>query len=508
MQADSQGKGGGVVIYDASIGSAVESAANWLTDFFGDWQGYLFSYIAIPLLVIAGVLFTWLGGGAQIRLFITSLKTIRERATTDSAVSPFQALMISTASRVGTGNIAGVTAAIIAGGPSAVFWMWLMASLGAASALVESTLAQVYKQKMGKEFRGGPSYYMQRALKQRWMGVVFAIALIACYAWGFNALQANKISGVTDAYVAEGSHTLVHVIVGVVLAIITGVTIYLGQKAISWVTSVLVPIMAVLYLAMGAIIILKNAGEIPGAFGSIFSDVFTFKAGAGGFMGTAIMWGIKRGLFSNEAGMGSAPNAAASADTSHPVKQGLVQMLSVFIDTMVICSTTALMVLTSGVVWNSDSKDMTVVQDAVKLNLGSAGQLILTISVLLFAFSSIIGNYYYTESNMFFILKRRSNLHVFRGAVVLVVFWGAIQGYDLAWNTADFLMAIMAIINLVAILLLAPRARAVIKDFYAQRKAGKDPTFIAAEVGITDTDWWKPGMVTLSDQPEEEPAKA
>ncbi|MDR1799290.1 MAG: alanine:cation symporter family protein [Bifidobacteriaceae bacterium] len=491
-----------------SVDILADGFVDGLSNFFGDWQGYLFTYIAIPLLVIAGVLFTWLGGGAQVRLFVTSLKTIKEKATTDTAVSPFQALMISTASRVGTGNIAGVTAAIIAGGPGAVFWMWLMASLGAASALVESTLAQVYKQKMGREFRGGPSFYMQRALKQRWMGIIFAIALIACYAWGFNGLQANKISGVTDAYVAESSQTLVHVIIGVVLAILTGVTIYMGQKAIGWVTSVLVPIMAVLYLAMGAVIIMKNAGEIPQAFSDIFGNIFNFKAGAGGFMGSAIMWGIKRGLFSNEAGMGSAPNAAASADTSHPVKQGLVQMLSVFIDTMVICTTTALVVLTSGVdFWNKDAKDMALVQDAVKLNLGDVGQLILTISVLLFAFSSIIGNYYYTESNMFFILKRRSNLHIFRALVVAVVCFGAIQGYDLAWNTADFLMAIMAIINLVAILLLAPRARVVIKDFYAQRKAGKDPSFIAADVGITDTDWWKPGMVTLSDsEAEPEPA--
>jgi AGCS family alanine or glycine:cation symporter len=472
----------------------------WLGD---QINGWIYGYLLIFLLVAAGIYFTARTKFVQFRYFTVGVKTILEPSPDKDQVSPFQALMISTASRVGIGNIVGVTTAIISGGPGAVFWMWLIATLGAGSAFVESTLAQVYKVKDGPGFRGGPAYYIQRALKQRWLGIVFAISLIACYAYGFNALQANNIAGAIDTYVGDPEATInllgmqvpsglfVHIIIGLVLAGLTAWTILNGQKMITWVTSVLVPVMAVLYLLLGLAVILMNIGALPGAFAQIFEGAFNLQAGFGGLLGGAIMWGIKRGLYSNEAGMGSAPNAAASAHTSHPAKQGFVQMLSVFIDTMLICTTSAFIILCAGVPITADTKAMPLVQASIASTFGDVGVFILTIAIFLFAFSSIIGNYYYTESNMFFIRGKSTSLRIFRTTVVLAVFVGAIEGYDLAWNLADFLMAIMTLVNIVAIALLGGIAAKVLADFTAQRKAGKDPIFVAPAIGLMNTDLWK-----------------
>ncbi|MDR1853042.1 MAG: alanine:cation symporter family protein [Propionibacteriaceae bacterium] len=481
--------------------------SQWLNDKFDAINSFLVNYINDPvygyllvfLLVLAGIYFTIRTKFVQFRYFFSGVKTIMEPSPDKEQVSPFQALMVSTASRVGVGNISGVTTAIVSGGPGAVFWMWLIATLGSASAFVESTLAQVYKVKDGSGFRGGPSYYIERALKQRWLGIVFSLALIACYAYGFNALQANNIVGALDRYFPgpiEGETNLtMHIVVGLVLAALVGWTILNGQKMITFVTSVIVPIMAIIYIVLGLAIICLNIPEIPQAFAAIFTAAFDWQAIFGGFLGSAVMYGIKRGLFSNEAGMGSAPNAAAAAHTSHPAKQGLVQMLSVFIDTIIICSTTAFIILCSGVDYNKATNGgltgMPLVQEAVSMDFGEAGVVIITVSIFLFAFSSIIGNYYYTESNMFFIKGHASSLRIFRTTVVVAVFIGAILSFDLAWSIADFFMAIMTIINIFAILLLGGIAFKVLDDYTRQKKQGLDPVFVAPNIGLMNTDLWK-----------------
>ncbi|WP_028829350.1 alanine/glycine:cation symporter family protein [Proteocatella sphenisci] len=462
-----------------------------LNSIIGTINDYMYGYILVGLLVVVGIYFTLRTGFVQFRLFPDGLKQIMEKNENKSAMSSFQALMISTASRVGIGNIAGVATAISAGGPGAVFWMWLIAVLGSASAFVESTLAQVYKVKHGEEFRGGPSYYIQKALGQRWLGIIFSISLIACFAYGFNTLQANNIVSALSYYFGgEYPSIAIPAMIGLVLAGFTGYIIFKGQKYIAFISSILVPVMALFYMALGFYIIVKNIGILPATIAMIFKSAFDFESFSGGLMGSAILWGIKRGLFSNEAGMGSAPNAAAAAQVSHPAKQGLVQMISVFIDTLLICSTSAFIILLSGVDYTA-LKAMPLVQQAVSSQVGEWGITFITISVFLFAFSSIIGNYYYTESNVMFIQNRPDgSLTIFRITCIIAVFLGSIAGYDLAWNIADVLMGVMALINITAILLLGNTAVLVLKDYSDQRKAGKDPVFSAKAVGIKNTDVW------------------
>ena len=462
-----------------------------LNSIIGTINDFMYGYILVGLLVIVGIYFTLRTGFVQFRLLPDGIKQIMEKNENKSAVSSFQALMISTASRVGVGNIAGVATAISAGGPGAIFWMWLIAVLGSASAFVESTLAQVYKVKHGEEFRGGPSYYIQKALGQRWLGIIFSISLIACFAYGFNSLQANNIVSAFSYYFGgEFPSIAIPAMIGLVLSAFTGFIIFKGQKYIAFISSILVPVMAIFYMALGLFIIVKNIGILPATLANIFVSAFDFESFSGGLMGSAVLWGIKRGLFSNEAGMGSAPNAAASAQVSHPAKQGLVQLISVFIDTLLICSTSAFIILLSGVDYTA-LKAMPLVQQAVSSQVGEWGITFITISVFFFAFSSIIGNYYYTESNVMFIQNRPDgSLTLFRITCVIAVFLGSIAGYDLVWNLADVLMGIMALINITAILLLGNTAFLVLKDYTEQKKAGKDPVFSAEALGIKNTDVW------------------
>ncbi|MCC8108643.1 MAG: alanine:cation symporter family protein, partial [Planctomycetes bacterium] len=362
----------------------------------------LYSYIIIILLLFTGIYFTIRTRLVQIRYLTESIRVVSERRVSGKSVSSFQALMISTASRVGTENIAGVATAIALGGPGAVFWMWITATVGGASAFVESTLAQIYKRRDGDHFRGGPAYYIQNALGSRTLGVVFSLFLILCFAYGFNPLQAYNLSTTLIFYMPDYETSIYPALLGVLLAVLTGLSIFGGVNRIGRVTSVLVPIMAIIYIALSFIILVKNIGLLPDALRLIFREAFDFAAIFGGFAGSCIMQGIKRGLYSNEAGMGSAPNAAAAADVSHPVKQGLVQMLSVFLDTIVICSATAAIVLMSGVEMGG-LRGMPLVQEAVNSQFGEWGAHFITISVFLFAFSSLLGNYYYTEAKLLFI---------------------------------------------------------------------------------------------------------
>lgn len=456
---------------------------------------FLYSYILIFLLVAAGIYFSIRTKFVQFRLIGDAIKALKEKAEKNDngkSVSSFQALMISTASRVGTGNIAGIATAIVAGGPGAVFWMWVMAIVGGASAFVESTLAQVYKVKDGKEFRGGPSYYIERALGKRWLGVLFSILLIACFAYGFNGLQTYNMSSALEYYIPNYSDTILPAVVGLLIAAATAFVIFGGVHRIGFISSVIVPIMAGIYILMGIFITLTNLNHVPEMFSLIFDGAFDFRAIFGGFAGSTVLIGIKRGLFSNEAGMGSAPNASATATVSHPVKQGMVQVLSVFIDTLMICTTTAFILLLSGVTGVPEKLDgIPYVQAAISANVGSLGIHFITFSIFAFAFTSLIGNYYYAESNILFIKNNRVLLNGFRITCLIAIFLGAQADFSTVWNLADVLMGFMAIENILVIFLLGGIAFKVLDDYTKQKKQGLDPVFKAKNVGLNNTDTWK-----------------
>lgn len=454
----------------------------------------MYSYVLIIMLIGVGIYFTIRTKGVQFRLLKEGIKSMIEPAKKDGTgekkVSSFQALMISTASRVGTGNIAGIATAIAAGGPGAVFWMWVMALIGGASAFIESTLAQVYKVKEKGQFRGGPSYYMDRALGKRWMGVLFSVLLIICFAYGFNGLQAYNMSSALEYYVADYSNTMWPMVVGTILAIVTGLVIWGGVHRIGFISSVIVPIMASIYILMGLVTMILNISELPHVLGVILREAFDVQAIMGGFAGSAVVLGIKRGLFSNEAGMGSAPNASASADVEHPVKQGLVQIISVFIDTILICSSTAFMLLLSGVEGESGVLDgIPYVQKAISANVGEWGIHFITLSIFAFAFTSLIGNYCYAESNILFIKNNKVVLNIFRVTCLVAIFLGAQADFSLVWNLADVTMGFMAIVNIIAIFLLGKVALKVLNHYEKQRREGRNPVFYEDEVGLTGTVW-------------------
>lgn len=447
---------------------------------------FLYSNILIVLLLIAGFYFSLRTRFVQFRLLKEGILLLKEKAQTKDGVSSFQALMISTASRVGTGNIAGVATALAAGGAGSVFWMWLIALVGASSAFIESTLAQVFKEKDGDSFRGGPAYYIEKALHKRWLGIVFSVLLIACFIFGFNALQAYNVSSSLLYYYEDSA--VVGFWIGALLAIAAGLVIFGGVHRIGVISSTIVPIMAGMYILLGITITLLNIEKLPMLITQIFAEAFDFRAILGGFSGSCVMLGIKRGLFSNEAGMGSAPNASASADVSHPVKQGLVQMISVFIDTILICTTTAFMILNFGL--ESGLTGMPLVQMAIHAKIGEIGIHFITISIFLFAFSSLIGNYCYAESNLKFITKNKRVVFLFRIVCLLVIFFGAQADFTFVWDLADVLMGLMAFLNIVVILMLGRIAIRCLRDYESQRFHGLDPTFNPEKLHIPYSEVW------------------
>ena len=458
-------------------------------------SGVLYQPWCVPLiLLLGGLILTVRSKFIQVRLFKESFKVIMEKPKSDNGISSFGALMVSTASRIGTGNIIGVATAICAGGAGAVFWMWVTAIIGGASAFVESTLAQIYKKKNpdGSSY-GGPAFYMQDALKQRWLGVIFSVIIILTYAVGYNMLAAYNLQDTFSVFGFYGDKT--PAVIGIILAVLFGIIVIGGAKRLVKVTGVMVPVMGVLYVIVAIIVLIINFDKLGAMFQMIFESAFDFKAIFGGFAGSCIMNGIKRGLYSNEAGMGSAPNAAATADVSHPAKQGLVQMLSVFIDTLLICTATAFMCLSSGVAFNSDMGGAGYVQSAMAENLGGFGPIFLSVAMSLFAFTTLIGNYSYCEGCLRFILNRevsKTGITVFRIIATVLVFVGAVASAGTVWNTADLLQGLMVVINVPVILILMKPAMNCLEDYIAQKKEGKDPEFIAAKAGIKeDTDFWK-----------------
>lgn len=456
-------------------------------------SNFMYSYLLIILLLAVGLYFTIRTKFVQFRMFKECLHVIGEKSAEKNSVSSFQALMVSTASRVGTGNIVGVASAICIGGYGAVFWMWLIAIVGGASAFIESTLAQIYKvrDKDGSSY-GGPSYYIQAALHSRALGLVFAVALILTYAGGFNMLASFNLLSTLQGYSFYSPAT--SYIFGGILAVLVAVCIMGGGKRLVKITGVLVPIMGVLYIAMALIVMVMNIGLLPSVFAKIFEGAFDFQAIFGGFAGSALMQGIKRGLFSNEAGVGSAPNAAAAASVTHPVKQGLVQMLSVFIDTILICTATAMMCLCSGVAPLEELKGAPYVQAALSSVFGGVGPVFISIAMLLFAFTTLLGNLFYCEGCLKYIMGRgisKAGMTAFRIICVIVIFVGAQLNFGLAWDIADVLMGLMAIINLPVIVLLGGKALLALADYTAQKKQGKNPVFLARSIGLEGkTDFW------------------
>ena len=458
-------------------------------------SGVLYQPWCVPLILLAGgIILTVRSKFIQVRLFTESFKVIMEKPKSKNGISSFGALMVSTASRVGTGNIIGVATAICAGGAGAVFWMWVTAIIGGASAFVESTLAQIYKKKNpdGTSY-GGPAFYMQDALNARWLGVIFSVLIIATYAVGYNMLASYNLQDTFSSFGFYSKTTAV--IIGIILAVLFGIIVIGGAKRLINVTGVMVPIMGVIYVVVAVLVLILNAKQIPAMFGMIFESAFDFKAIFGGFAGSCVMNGIKRGLYSNEAGMGSAPNAAATADVSHPAKQGLVQMLSVFIDTLLICTATAFMCLSSGVAFDSSMGGAAYVQAAMAENLGGFGPIFLCIAMSLFAFTTLIGNYSYCEGCLRFILNRevsKTGLLAFRIIATFLVFLGAVASASTVWNLADMTQGLMVIVNVPVIIILMKPAMDCLEDYVAQKKAGKDPEYVAAEAGVKqEVDFWK-----------------
>lgn len=451
----------------------------------------LWSKILIIMLISLGIYFTLRTKFVQFRFFGEMFRLLGDGAKGDKkegTVSSFQAFCISTASRVGTGNIAGIAMAVVTGGPGSVFWMWLIALIGSASSFVESTLAQIFKVKDGEGFRGGPAYYMEQGLKSRTMGIVFSVFITICFGFIFNAVQSNTITVAFNN--AFGMNRLA---VGIVLAVLTGIIIFGGVHRVAKISEIIVPIFAVLYILVALFIVVINITEIPGIIKTIFESAFGLREMAVGSISGMILVGIKRGLFSNEAGMGSAPNAAATADVSHPVKQGLIQTLGVFTDTIVICSCTAFMILLYSDYATAGLDGIELTQAALTSHIGPIGNIFVAICILLFAFSSIVGNYYYGQSNIEFMSNNKTILNVFRAMVVGMVLFGSVAKVQLVWDLADLFMGLMAVINLIAIALLGKYAFIALKDYTNQKKAGiKEPVFDASNIkGLENVEHWR-----------------
>lgn len=450
----------------------------------------LWSYIIIGSLIFVGIYFTLRTKLVQFRMLGEMVRLLGEGASRSASgekgISSFGAFCISTASRVGTGNLAGVAIAIVSGGPGAVFWMWLIAMIGSASAFIEATLAQVYKVKDKGNFRGGPAYYMEKGLKKRWMGVLFAVLITLCFGLVFNSVQANTIS-----VSLESAYGIDRMMMGLILAALTAFIIFGGVKRIVKATEFMVPIMAGGYVLLAIYVVLTNLSELPAVVALIVKSAFGLEQVAGGGMGAAVMMGIKRGLFSNEAGMGSAPNAAATAHVSHPAKQGLIQALGVFVDTLIVCSATAFLVLLSDAYGKEDLTGIELVQAALTTHMGSWAAGFAAIAVFLFAFSSVVGNYYYGETNIEFIKNSKTWLFIYRLAVVGMVLFGSVAKVAIVWDLADLFMALMAITNLIAILMLGRVALAVLKDYQDQKQQGKNPVFHASRIeGLENVECW------------------
>ncbi len=483
---------------------------------FGEFYEFLMSIsniiwaLLVPIMLLVGLLFTFRTSFTQIINLPDMFRALtKKEKDDDDSISGLQAFFVGLASRVGTGNIAGVATAILAGGPGSVFWMWIVALVGSASSFIESTLAQLYKVRDAEtKYRGGPAYYISTGLKNKPLAIAFAVSISISFGMIFNAVQANTIALSFNIFFPENAQILepigntsisiLSVFIAIILAIFVGVILFKGTKTIARISSIIVPIMAVMYIGLVGVIVLANFSLIPELFGLIFSEALSAEALAGGLAGAVVQQGVKRGLFSNEAGMGSAPNAAAAADVKHPVTQGFIQSLGVYVDTLIICTATAFVILLP-VLKDGSPELYTGIEDGIKITqtalfdtLGIFAVYFLTIAIFFFAFSSILGNYFYSESNIEFLSTNKNVLGAYKFLVIFMVVFGSLASSTVIWNLADLFMGIMALINLYAIVALHDKAILLLKDFKKQRKAGNEPKFNANDYSeFKDFEIWQ-----------------
>ena len=478
----------------SGFSTALQNAVNAVS-------GVLTDYVLVTVLLIVAVVFTVRTRGVQFRmagemlhLLVRSGRRDNDRRQNDAPahgnISSFQAFALSIASRVGTGNLAGVASAIALGGPGAVFWMWVIAILGAASAFVESTLAQLFKVKGDKSFRGGPAYYILKGLHKRWWAVTFAVLITLTFGFAFNSVQSNTISDALNASFAIPREATAGVLCLLTLAIICG-----GVQRISRVSEIVVPVMAIAYIVLALVIIAMNIGRFPETMMLIVRNAFGADEILGGSVGAAMVMGIKRGLFSNEAGEGSTPNAAATASVSHPVKQGLIQTLGVYTDTLLVCTATAFIILCSGI-YTGGHDGIVLTQQAIDAGLGGDhrfGSIFVSVAIFFFAFTSIIANYYYGETNIRFIRNSDLAVRIYRLLVAAIVYAGAVVSLDLVWGFADITMALMTLCNLAAIIMLGKYAIRLLKDYQDQKREGKDPVYRSSTIPeiASETECWE-----------------
>ena len=456
--------------------------------------------LIVAVLSITGIWFTFRMRGVQFRMFGEMLRLLfnsgdassaKENGKNTKRVSSFEAFTVSLASRVGTGNLAGVATAIVIGGPGAIFWMWVMALIGSVNTFVECTLAQLFKSRGEDSFVGGPAYYIKKGLHNRWFACIFAVATIGQFGLTNNMVQANTISSAFTQAFGFSPTTM-----ATALTILTIAVVFGGIQRIAKVCSVIVPVMALGYLAIAVWVVITNVTMIPAVLSLIVKSAFGLDQAVGGTMGMAITMGFKRGIFSNEAGEGSAPNAAATANVSHPVKQGLIQTLGVFTDTLIVCSCTAFIILCSGL-YNSGANGIELTQVALSAHIGEVGKTIIAVAILFFAFSSVIGNYYYGECNVNFLCNGKSYtkavIRGYRVILSMIVFLGSLMAIDIVWALVDFFMVIMTTCNLIAITFLGKYVVRLLDDYKQQRRAGKNPEYKAdtcPEIA-DDTECWR-----------------
>lgn len=450
---------------------------DFITELINQANYILWTYILVAVLLGCALWFSIKTRFVQFRMIGEMVRLLGDSTAKidghEKHISSFQAFTISLASRVGTGNLAGVATAITVGGPGAVFWMWIIALLGASSAFVESTLAQLFKVRSKHSYIGGPAYYMENGLKKRWMGIIFAVLITITFGFAFNSVQSNTICAAFD-----GAFNVDPLYMGIGITLLTIIIIFGGVHWIANVSSILVPVMALGYILLALYIVVSNITHLPEVIGIIIGNAFGMEQAIGGGIGAALMQGIKRGLFSNEAGMGSAPNAAATAHVTHPAKQGFIQALGVFTDTLLICTCTAFIILFSGKGFITDLDGIQLTQAALNSQIGDIGSTYIAIAILFFAYSSILGNYYYGEANLCFITRNRNVINIYRILVGGMVFFGSTASLKLVWSLADVTMALMAICNLIAILLLGKYAFRLLDDYMQQKKNGvKSPVF-------------------------------
>lgn len=484
-----------------------------IAEIVGKISGWLWSTPMIVFSVAIGIVFTLMTRFLQVRLIKDMILQMFRGKSSRAGISSFQALSVALSGRIGTGNIAGTATAIAYGGPGAVFWMWLIAFVGAATAYVESTLGQIYKSKEGGQYRGGPAYYIEKGLGLRWYGILFALATVVALSFLMPGTQANAIA---DSF--RQAFKVDEWITGVAIAILLGLIIFGGLKRIANVAQLVVPFMALGYILVSLIIIAMNISEIPSVLKLIFTGAFGADQMFGGILGSTIAWGVKRGIYSNEAGQGTGPHAASAAEVSHPAKQGLVQAFSVYVDTLLVCSATAFMILFTGSynVYDSDQKTLLVnnigeeinvgpeyTQIAVDSQLPGFGSPFVAVSLFFFAFTTIMAYYYMAEVNLVYLFRGKNvkiPLFILKFVIMVMVFFGSIRETKLAWDLGDVGLGLMVWLNLIALVFLYKPAIQALKDYERQKKEGRDPVYNSTELGVKNAEYWEGGYKEDSEQ--------